>query len=168
MANINFKQAFAACKTESECKTLWAELLTASVKAQNERIMQLSVPEAAASVNEDKKENKAETKGASKTKTAPKPEKAEAKAETKPEKKEYKGIEAVKLTADEKRAVKAAGLKYVDYSERSFAITGDTKPVKDILKKLSGKPNRNLSCGFGWVFAKVNEQAVLTSLNLKK
>ena len=157
MKELNFKAVFAKAKTESEVKSLWAQVLNLSVKAQNERIAELKAAE--------KPKAKSETKPKAKSESKPK-----AKPETKEtkEKKEYTGIEAIKLTAAERKAVEAAGLKYVDYSEKSFAITGDTKPVKDIMKKLSGKPNRNLSCGFGWIFAKVNESAVLSSLNITK
>ena len=161
MKELNFKAYFAKAKTENEVKALWAELLTASVKEQNTRIADIKAAAENAKAKEAA-EKKPETK-----KSAPKSEKKAETKETK-EKKEYTGIEAIKLTAAERKAVEAAGLKYVDYSDKSFAITGDTKPVKEIMKKLSGRPNRNLSCGFGWIFAKVNENAVLTSLNLKK
>ena len=152
MKELNFKALFSKAKTESEVKSMWAQVLNLSVKAQNERIAELKA--------EADKKAKSETKAKS-------DEKPDTKKETK-DKKEYAGIEAIKLTAAEKKAIEAAGLKYVDYSEKSFAITGDTKPVKEIMKKLSGRPNRNLSCGFGWIFAKVNENAVLTSLNMTK
>lgn len=161
MKELNFKAVFAKAKTESEVKSLWAQVLNLSVKAQNERIAELKATEKPKAKSETKSETKPKAKSESKPKT--KPETKETK-----EKKEYTGIEAIKLTAAERKAVEAAGLKYVDYSEKSFAITGDTKPVKDIMKKLSGKPNRNLSCGFGWIFAKVNESAVLSSLNITK
>lgn len=161
MKELNFKAVFAKAKTESEVKSLWAQVLNLSVKAQNERIAELKAAEKSKAKSETKSETKPKAKSESKPKA--KPETKETK-----EKKEYTGIEAIKLTAAERKAVEAAGLKYVDYSEKSFAITGDTKPVKDIMKKLSGKPNRNLSCGFGWIFAKVNESAVLSSLNITK
>jgi hypothetical protein len=161
MKELNFKAVFAKAKTESEVKSLWAQVLNLSVKAQNERIAELKAAEKPKAKSETKSETKPKAKSESKPNT--KPETKETK-----EKKEYTGIEAIKLTAAERKAVEAAGLKYVDYSEKSFAITGDTKPVKDIMKKLSGKPNRNLSCGFGWIFAKVNESAVLSSLNITK
>ena len=160
MKELNFKALFSKAKTESEVKSMWAQVLNLSVKAQNERIAELK--------KEADKKAKSDEKPDTKKETKPKSEKpADTKKETK-DKKEYTGIEAIKLTAAEKKAIEAAGLKYVDYSEKSFAITGDTKPVKEIMKKLSGRPNRNLSCGFGWIFAKVNENAVLTSLNMKK
>ena len=45
------------------------------------------------------------------------------------------------------------GLKIVDYSEKSFAVIGDTKPVKKQLKQLGGAWNRGLTCGAGWIFS---------------
>lgn len=45
-------------------------------------------------------------------------------------------------------------LQVIDYSEKSFAITGDTKPHADAFKELGGKWNPKLSCGAGWIFPK--------------
>lgn len=45
------------------------------------------------------------------------------------------------------------GLKIVNYSEKSFAIIGETKPVKDQMKELGGAWNRGLTCGAGWIFS---------------
>lgn len=45
------------------------------------------------------------------------------------------------------------GLKIVDYSEKSFAVIGETKPVKEQLKQLGGAWNRGLTCGAGWIFS---------------
>lgn len=45
-------------------------------------------------------------------------------------------------------------LQLHDYSERAIALTGDTKPIKDDLKKLGGRYNPRLKCGAGWIFSK--------------
>jgi hypothetical protein len=50
--------------------------------------------------------------------------------------------------------VKAGEVSIVDYSEKSIAVIGDTKPIKDQLKELGGKFNFRLSCGAGWIFQK--------------
>jgi hypothetical protein len=47
-----------------------------------------------------------------------------------------------------------SGIEIVDYSEKSFAVIGDTKPIKDELKKLGGRWNSHLTCGAGWIFSK--------------
>ena len=47
-----------------------------------------------------------------------------------------------------------------DYTEKSFVIIGDTKPHKEILKKMGGSWNSNLSCGAGWIFSKKNQNVL--------
>ena len=44
-------------------------------------------------------------------------------------------------------------INIIDYSERAFAVVGDTKAVKDALKKMGGSFNSKLSCGAGWIFS---------------
>lgn len=51
-------------------------------------------------------------------------------------------------------------LTIVDYSEKAFAVIGDTKSVKDDLKKLGGRFNGKLSCGAGWIFSNKSREAV--------
>lgn len=48
----------------------------------------------------------------------------------------------------------AAAFQLVDYSEKAVAVIGDTKAIKDELKKLGGRFNPRLSCGAGWIFPK--------------
>lgn len=50
--------------------------------------------------------------------------------------------------------IKANGVEIVDYSEKSFAVIGGTKAIKDTLKQLGGRFNPRLSCGCGWIFSK--------------
>jgi len=57
-------------------------------------------------------------------------------------------------------------IKIIDYSEKSFVVTGNTKPIKDTLKDLGGKFNFRLSCGAGWVFSKTKIEEVKRKLNL--
>lgn len=51
-------------------------------------------------------------------------------------------------------------IKSVDYSEKAFAVYGDTKSVKDMLKTLGGKFNPHLTHPVtgdklvGWIFSK--------------
>jgi hypothetical protein len=47
-----------------------------------------------------------------------------------------------------------------DYSDKSFAIYGDTKPFKEELKNLGGKFNPNLKDGPGWIFSMKHKEAV--------
>ena len=54
--------------------------------------------------------------------------------------------------------VKAEGLEIVDYSEKAIAVFGETKSIKDELKKLGGKFNPALKHNgekrAGWIFSK--------------
>jgi hypothetical protein len=58
----------------------------------------------------------------------------------------------------------APALSLIDYSEKAFAIVGDTKPIKDTLKQLGGSYNPRLKCGAGWIFSKTRESAVRMEL----
>ena len=51
-------------------------------------------------------------------------------------------------------------ISIVDYSEKAFAVVGDTRSVKDDLKKLGGRFNGKLSCGAGWIFSNKSREAV--------
>ncbi|CDN31881.1 hypothetical protein BN938_1801 [Mucinivorans hirudinis] len=75
----------------------------------------------------------------------------------------------VKCTSKAKPAVEAIqteGVEIVDYSEKSFAIIGDTKPIKETLKQLGGCFNGRLSCGAGWIFSKTKLDTVKQTLLL--
>lgn len=60
----------------------------------------------------------------------------------------------------EKKEVAKGNIRIVDYSEKSVAVIGDTKAIKDSLKKLGGKFNPRLSCGAGWIFSKKRRSEV--------
>jgi hypothetical protein len=51
-------------------------------------------------------------------------------------------------------------LQYIDYSDKAFAIIGNTKVIKDQLKQLGGRFNPFLKCGAGWIFSKAKLQTV--------
>lgn len=61
---------------------------------------------------------------------------------------------------------KKLNLKLIDYSEKAFAVIGDTKPIKDKLRLLGGSFNSRLSCGMGWIFSKKRLETVKTELKL--
>ena len=56
--------------------------------------------------------------------------------------------------------VPAGKIQIVDYSEKAFAVIGETKPIKEGLKNLGGKFNFRLTCGAGWIFSKTKLEAV--------
>ena len=64
-------------------------------------------------------------------------------------------------------AVNSEDLKIVDYSEKSFVIIGDTKPIKEKLKELGGRFNSRLTCGAGWVFSKTRTEIVKLALSIE-
>jgi hypothetical protein len=73
---------------------------------------------------------------------------------------------AEKVEVKQPETVEAGSLKLVDYSEKAFAIIGDTKPLKDKLKELGGHFNFRLTCGAGWIFPKTKAYTVRKALNL--
>lgn len=60
--------------------------------------------------------------------------------------------------AKEVEAVTVEGLEIVDYSEKAIAVFGDTKAIKEQLKKLGGRFNPSLNYNgekrAGWIFSK--------------
>lgn len=61
---------------------------------------------------------------------------------------------------------KTLNLKLIDYSDKAFAVIGDTKPIKDKLRLLGGSFNSRLSCGMGWIFSKKRLDSVKQELKL--
>lgn len=85
----------------------------------------------------------------SETDFCPAPEPTKKETETP----QYKEVETV-----------AGEINIVDYSEKAFAVIGDTKPIKDTLKALGGSFNPRLSCGAGWIFSKKKLAEVTAAL----
>lgn len=80
----------------------------------------------------------------------------ELRTETKPAKKNKSAV----------NVLSAPVLELIDYSEKSFAIIGETKPIKETLKTLGGSFNGRLSCGPGWIFSKSKIDTVKQTLQL--
>lgn len=62
--------------------------------------------------------------------------------------------------------ITAVGLTVIDYSDKSIAVIGDTKAVKDRLKEMGGRFNAKLSCGPGWIFSKSKKDEITTAFEL--
>lgn len=61
----------------------------------------------------------------------------------------------------EKPSAEVSGeFEIIDYSEKSFAVVGDTRAIKDELKRLGGRFNARLTCGAGWIFSKSKQDEV--------
>lgn len=65
-----------------------------------------------------------------------------------------------KKDTEKKIVTKCEGLQIVDYSEKAIALVGDSRAIKDELKKIGGRFNPRLSCGAGWIFSKKQRTAV--------
>lgn len=67
-----------------------------------------------------------------------------------------------------KEAEEIGSFKIVDYSEKVFAVVGDTREIKDTLKQHGGRFNPSLTVGgskcAGWIFSKKNLDAVRLAL----
>jgi len=64
-----------------------------------------------------------------------------------------------------------AAIRIIEYSEKSIAVVGDTKPIKEQLKSMNGKFNKFLKDEngerfAGWVFSKKRTDQVKQTLNL--
>ena len=51
-------------------------------------------------------------------------------------------------------------MEIVDYSDKSIAVYGETKPWRENLKSLGGRFNQNLRDGPGWIFSKKHDDKV--------
>lgn len=76
------------------------------------------------------------------------------------------GITPAKKNEPAVKTISVQGLKLIDYSEKAFAIIGETKPIKETLSDLGGSYNRRLSCGPGWIFSKSRIDTVKQTLNI--
>ena len=63
-----------------------------------------------------------------------------------------------------KTDVQADEVQVIEYSAKAIAVIGNTKPIKDDLKRLGGKFNFRLSCGAGWIFSKTKTEEVVKFL----
>lgn len=63
-------------------------------------------------------------------------------------------------------AEKTNAVQLVDYSEKSFAIVGETYPIRAKLAQLGGSFNHRLRCGAGWIFSKTKMDAVKKALSI--
>ena len=64
------------------------------------------------------------------------------------------------MKEEQQEAEGKPSINIIDYSERAFAVVGDTKAVKDALKKMGGSFNSKLSCGAGWIFSNKKREEV--------
>lgn len=90
---------------------------------------------------------------------------APVKEETKPELSSVTIDDLLNVT-NTQPAPNKPNLSLVDYSDKAFAVIGDTYPLRDKLKTFGGRFNYNLTCGAGWIFPKTKAYTVRKALNL--
>ena len=73
---------------------------------------------------------------------------------------EFNDVKTAMSEQAQEQDAERPSLQILDYSERAFAVVGDTKPVKDALKRMGGRFNGRLSCGAGWIFPNKAREAV--------
>lgn len=172
-----FNEVFAQAANADGVSKLFKSLMNEMCEACNERQEELNNGKTKKTVKTAKTKVQIETEKAIEksikagmttkktTQTKVKKEVAKAKAAKKTAKVEASEVEVIKIN---KRTIGKLGLQYVDYSEKSFAIIGDTKPIKEELKTLKGRFNARLTVDgeqvAGWVFAKRNQEPVKKSL----
>ena len=61
-------------------------------------------------------------------------------------------------------AANTGKIQIVDYSNKAFAVIGETKVIKEDLKALGGSFNARLTCGAGWIFSKKKLEEVKSFL----
>jgi hypothetical protein len=61
--------------------------------------------------------------------------------------------------------VPAGKIQIIEYSPKSIAVIGETKPIKDELRSLGGKFNFRLTCGPGWIFRLTDMEKVIKFLS---
>lgn len=69
------------------------------------------------------------------------------------------------MREEQQEAEGKPAINIIDYSDKAFAVVGDTKPIKEDLKKMGGTFNKRLSCGAGWIFPNKKRDAVLKYIN---
>jgi hypothetical protein len=152
--SAKFAQVFNKAKTAEEGKKILDYMIAGFTAAFNAKFAPKQTP--------------AKAKGEpAKTKSVPTPSKQEI-ADAVPEaQNELAKAEVTPIKESDKKAIKKLHLEFHDYSEKSFAIVGDTKPIKAICEKYKGRFNRYLSVGAGWIFAKKYEADVKAALCLQ-
>ena len=160
MVSVNFRPVFDMAKTAEELKA-YGNDIAAQLKEQFDEAAKRFAKSVAPAVTVT-----ASTADTKKTETKVKTEKKTAKtaAEKKAVKREKAAervaekIEQIEISTANKKAIKAMGFQYKDYSEKAFVLasSADTKSLHNAMTKLGGRWNGRLKdCGEGsWIFSK--------------
>lgn len=80
---------------------------------------------------------------------------------------EFNDIKIAIKEAEEEEEGQIPSFRIVEYSDRAIAVVGDTREMKEELKRLGGTWNSHLKCGAGWIFSKKKLAEVSELLNSK-
>lgn len=138
---INFGGVFASVESKSELKKIANEL----IKSFSSQI-QAAYAERLKELNEDEEpevgvEAKPTTKKQSKTTGKASKQTANGKANNKAKAAaddDKKKVKQVKISSLTKAEVKKMGIKFVKYNDKCTSVLGDTKAIKDDLRKIVG------------------------------
>lgn len=166
IVSVNFKPVFDMAKTAEELNAYANDIREQLIEQYNEvakKFAKAVAPTPAVTVTASAKgEKKTETKAEKKT-AKTKATKAEQKAAKVEKRIEKISEEVAQVAITDKKAIKALGFTWVDYSEKAFVLSSDkdTKAIYEAFSKLGGRPNKALKgCGTGsWVFSKAKSEA---------
>lgn len=165
LVSVNFMPVFSMAKDIEELKA-YGNDIASQLKEQYEEAAKRFVKSVApaVTVTASAKGEKTETKAKTEKKTAKtKATKAEQKAAKVEKRIEKISEEVAQVAITDKKAIKALGFTWVDYSEKAFVLSSDkdTKAIYEAFSKLGGRPNKALKgCGTGsWVFSKAKSEA---------
>lgn len=136
-----------------------AEIMAASQQAVAEVMAEVEAVQDEAKAVKGRKA-KADATAATKA-TAKTAAKADAKGTAKAE-------DTPLISITDKAAIKKLGLKFEKYSEKSFVLRGDTKPLrKELKERFNGMFNSHLKGGAGWIFKAEKVKEVAKALGVK-
>ena len=160
----NFDSVFAQFNIMEDLKAVANNIVKQVEQSYKARAQQLTPAKSSVAKTQPVIVKKAEsapaeptTRQSAKPKPKPKTEAAKPKA---------KEGDDVLISITDTKAISKLNLKFEKYSERSWALYGDTKPIRHGLKELGGAYNRFLKNGEGWVFNNKNAEACAKALGL--
>lgn len=171
MVSVNFRPVFDMAKTAEELNAYANDIREQLIEQYNEvakKFAKAVAPTPAVTVTASAKGEKTETKAKTEKKTESAERKPSKAAKTAAEKKAAKRekaaervaekVEQIEIGTANKKAIKAMGFQYKDYSEKAFVLASDkdTKALHNALTALGGRWNGRLKdCGEGsWIFSK--------------
>lgn len=89
---------------------------------------------------------------------------AEKAAEDERERAFYAGERRQSTTLPQNAENSPEGVQIIDYSDKAFAIVGDTRKYANAFKLIGGRYNPKLKCGAGWIFSKRHFDAIKSAM----